>query len=389
MSTHDTNLYEILGVEKQATQEEIKKAYRKLAIKYHPDKNKDPGAEEMFKKISHAYEILSDPQKRKMYDEFGEEGLSNPSGHDFDPFSLFTNQRQNHRQAYKFKLKITLEQYFTKKSVKIQVPRNVRCNACDATGFVDKQIHACKQCNGTGMIVTTIRQGPVIQQFSRPCHVCGGRKYDTQANSLHCHTCSGSGVTKVIEEMEVQIPIDILGRPITIVEGKGPWINGKYIDLAVIFELEMSNNFSLTSNGKLMYTMHLNLPETLCGFRRTFEHPSGRKILIISDVGYVINPNNIYLLDQLGLSGDAMYLSFIINYPETISMPAKKKVLSFESMEEVLGKRWEPNSNEVGIKDVYRLKDLRKIHNDPREKESRNSDSDEEFGHSVNNCTHQ
>ncbi|MEM0354198.1 MAG: J domain-containing protein [Thermoplasmata archaeon] len=386
MSTHNTNLYDILGLEKHATQEEIKKAYRKLAVKYHPDKNKDPGAEEMFKKISHAYEILSDPQKRRMYDNFGEEGLNDLEGHDFDPFTIFANQRRNQKQAYKFKIKITLEQYFTKKSVKIHVPRNVHCNACDATGFIDKRTHACKHCNGTGMSVTVIRQGPIIQQFSRPCHVCGGRKYDTEDKHLHCQSCFGSGVTKVNEELEVQIPIDILKHPLTIVEGKGPWINGKYIDLAVMFELEMSNNFSLTSNGKLMYTMHLNLPETLCGFRRTFEHPSGKKILIVSDVGYVINPNNIYLLNHLGLNEDDMYLSFIIHYPETISIPAKKK-LSFESLEEVLGPRLEPNSNELEIKDVYSLKDLRKIHIDP--KRSRHFDSDEESGQNVNECTHQ
>lgn len=399
MENKGDSLYKFLGLEKSATQEDIKRAYRKLALKYHPDKNKEPGAEEMFKKITHAYEILSNPDKRKLYDEFGEEGLNNAKNHVIDPFSVFINRHHDTKQIFRINTKITLEQYFTKKTVKVQVSRDIQCNKCNATGFVDKCFHPCKHCNGTGMVITVIRHGFVIQQIQRSCSVCKGKKYDIESKNIHCQNCSGTGMMKVNEEIDVQVPKDILKKPYVVISEKGPWINNKYIDLMIVFDIKMSDNFSLSPDKKLMYTMHINLPEVLCGFQRVIDHPSGKRILIVSDVGYVVNPYYNYILDKLGINEDIMYLNFIIHYPESIIIPNKKKVLTFKSMEKVLGKRKEPNTDDIDIEmeNIYNLKNLKKECNDPRLDMKMNdnagiSDSDDEepeFEHNVNNCTQQ
>ncbi|XWV26539.1 DnaJ-like protein [Tupanvirus soda lake] len=381
-----TELYDVLGLSPDASQEDIKKAYKKMAIKYHPDKNHSPEAPEIFKKVAHANEILSDPEKRKIYDQFGEEALKGGMGEDdFDPMDIFRRMNPHHQQeeAKQVMRKLKLEDYFTKKNVTIKINRDTRCEACDATGFTDKIAHKCKQCDGQGIIIQVIRQGPVLQQMQMPCPTCKGKKIDAAALGLKCNVCKAKGTVKTIEEIVVDIPQNITRRPVTIVPEKGPWHNGKYISLAVIFNLKLPKGYSMTSDKKLIYTMHINYPETLCGFRRTIDHPSGKKLMIVSEKGHVINPYHIYMLDKLGFGGDIMYLTFIIHYPERVSLPSTKKNLSFQAIESMLGNRREPNvesDNGVDPDNVYVLSTLNKIDNNPRANvpENDNDDSDEQ-----------
>jgi DnaJ-class molecular chaperone len=136
METSDQtqDLYEILDVPKTADAAEIKRAYRRLAMKYHPDKNQDPQAAEMFKKINHAYDILSNPQKRRIYDAYGEDGLNGtPNGTPMS--SLFPGFFGQQRPVYRYKCQITLEQYFRDKQIKLDFPRSIMCENCSGTGF--------------------------------------------------------------------------------------------------------------------------------------------------------------------------------------------------------------------------------------------------------------
>lgn len=381
---HHTELYETLGLEPNASNEEIRKAFRKLAMKYHPDKNKDPGAEDIFKKITHAHEILSNPEKREIYDQFGEEGLQSGMGDSMDPMAAFfgrMHQENNRRMATKKEYNITLDDYFTKKFISIKINRNVRCDSCDATGFTDKKHHQCKHCRGSGVVVKVMQQGPIIQQFQSICPSCNGKKVDTSMTGLICPDCNAQGTKQISEELDVSVPTNILVNPVTIIPDKGDWTENRYIDLAIIFKLRMAKNFSLTSDKKLIYTMHINYPETICGFRRTIEHPNGKNILIVSEKGYIINPDNIYFIDRLGFNDDVMYLSFIIHYPEKISIPTSKTLLSFRSLEMILGERNEPNLvNDSGIdpENIYTLSTLNKINNNPRAHV--NEEEDEEYG---------
>ena len=386
--THkETNLYDVLGVKSNATEEEIKKAYRKLAFKYHPDKNKNPDAEETFKKITRAYEVLSDPKKRDIYDQMGEEGLQmglHESGFPFD----IPGMRQS-QMASRMVHHIDLSDYFTKQFVMVPVTRDVKCHLCDGTGFTDKQFHKCRKCDGAGMHVRVIKNGPFIQQTHIPCPQCHGQKIDTTEINLRCDSCQGRGLVEETEKIEVKVPEDILRNPMVILPEKGPVVNGKFIDLAVIFRLKMPKDFLLSSDRRsLVYIMYINLTESLCGFRRVINHPSGRDILIVSEKGYVISPDDLYILDGLGIGGGKLYLSFIINYPtdRRIRMPTSKMILNFQTLESTLGTRYLPNSSADNIdpSNVYTLSTLTKINNNPRSKENKpqnlsdESDDDDE-----------
>lgn len=363
---NSTELYDILGVHPSASDDEIKKAYRKMAMKYHPDKNKDENAEDMFKKINHANDVLSNPKKREIYDQFGEHGLNNDFDNDMDPMSfLFGRSAKKTSPMTQMHYKIKLEDYFTKKIVSIDISSDVLCKKCNATGFKDKKVHLCKNCNGVGTITKVIKYGNMVQRMLTPCPQCNGKKYDTNISDLICNKCNAHGSIKKTIEIEVFTPENILQNPVVIVPNKGALINGKYIDLAIIFKLRMTKEFILTSNGKMMHIMKINYPETLCGFRRIINHPSGKKYMIISEKGYVINPENIYIFDGLGINGDVMYLTFIINYPERIVLPTKKQ-LTFENLENAMGERLVSHVySDTGFdpENIFTLSTINKINN--------------------------
>lgn len=387
MNQSHTELYEILGLKSDASEAAIKNAYKLMARKYHPDKNKEPGAEEMFKKINQANAVLSDPEKKRIYDQFGLEGFEAGMGDGMDPMSDIINmmraQQMNRRPMQQINYELSLKDYFTKKSVTVKYQRNLKCEACDATGFTDKVPHKCKKCNGVGVILQRIQQGPMIQQVQMACPQCKGQKFDTNASSnLKCKSCNCQGTTTVNENLEVKIPTNILDRrACQVIENeKGHWVDGKYIDLLVGFTLKPSKEFSLTSNHKLAHIMHINYTETICGFRRIIDHPSGKKILIISEKGNIINPDNLYVLDGIGLNNDAMYLTLVINYPEKITLPKNAK-LSFESLEMACGERKVANAPydiDIDPENVFTLSVLTKINNSRHNSNATDSDDDDE-----------
>lgn len=393
----NTELYNILGVKPTATVEEIKKAYKKLAFKYHPDRNKDPGAEEMFKKISHAHEILTDPEKRQIYDQYGEEGIREGMDEDMGgfPFSAgfpFANifRQDARKQAKQIQHIITLEEYFTMNYVSVNVERDIRCDACDSTGFSDKQFHPCRKCNGSGVTIIQMRNGPIIQQIQQPCPQCKGYKRDHDAPNK-CLKCNATGTVRIKEELDVVVPKDILRNPNTIIPEKGPWFHNRYIDLVVFFKLKLPKNFGFTSDNKLIYTMHINYTETICGFKRVINHPSGKKILIVSNKGYIINPDYIYSLIGLGLSNDVLYLSFVVHYPEKITLPKKKTLaLTFENLEQILGERRykDATDDDIEPENIYTLHTLPKINNNRRAKDDEPSDNDDDGDESDNDMPH-
>lgn len=379
-----TKLYEDLGVTPDATPEKISKAYRKLAAKYHPDRNKSEDAVEMMKKINYANDILSNEEKRALYDQLGEEGLQTggfDAGFDagFDPMDILREMQQNTRRAQGMPYNITLEDYFTKKTVKIDIPHEIDCDLCGAVGFMDRQNHNCSQCGGIGVVKQTIKHGTTIFQSNGPCPTCKGQGLDPKFFHLKCKFCKGKGSVSTTEELEVSIPKNIMKNNMTILEKKGPRINGTNIDLAIEFKLKLPKGYALTSNKKLIYTMQINYPETLCGFRRKIIHPSGKEVLIVAEKGYVINPDHFYLLENLGINDDVMYLTFNIHYSKTVKMPSKKYALNFENLEKVLGERREPNAQDdakIDPQNIYTLSTLSKINNNPRSSENRNhSDS--------------
>lgn len=196
------NLYEALGVQADANQDEIKKVYRKLATQYHPDKGGDP---EQFKKITEAYSILSDNNKRRQYDN-QRMGQSHSGFRGFtDIFESFFNQNRSNPaprpqstedRDINFKVGVTLEQIKQGASQRINYNRNKLCNSCNGKGGDERRI--CEVCKGVG--TETVSNGRFIQQF--PCRTCTGRGV---VFVRICSSCHGNGVHQVTESVIIEI----------------------------------------------------------------------------------------------------------------------------------------------------------------------------------------
>jgi DnaJ-class molecular chaperone len=381
--------YDRLEISPNASEDEIKKAYHKKALKYHPDKNKDLDAQEIFQKISQAHEVLSDPTKREIYDKYGEEGLRDDvSG--VDPFSDLIRQMNKgmHKiPTMQFVHTVTLEEIFMKQTTKAKIPLNGKCINCNSTGFSDKKIHLCTCCRGSGYTIQVINHGSTRIQTQSLCKSCNGKKIDTQGNkSLKCQLCQGLGSIQTLEEIEFDIPKNILKESSGHITGKNYIHNGIRIDIIINIKFSLLPNYSLSSDKKLVYTQKINFSESICGFIKKIYHPLSKNIYITCDPGHVIHSKQIYILDGLGFPEKykiaPMYLLFNITYPETIIIP-KKTLLSFSNLAKVLnggGKNTnDVISDSICVDDVYDLKTLPQLKN--------HLDDHDSFGHDeFNEC---
>ena len=218
----DKDFYEILGVQKNASDDEIKKSYRKLAMKYHPDRNKDDKeSERKFKEVSAAYEILKDSEKRSAYDQYGHDAFRQGGGGqgfgDFgggfsDIFEEFfgggfggqSRQRGPQRgNDLRYNMSVSLQEAYSGKKSQIRIPSYEGCDLCSATGSADKTgPSTCSTCGGQGKVRST--QG--FFSIERPCPTCGG-----EGSSIKnpCLKCSGTGQVKKQKTISVTIPAGV------------------------------------------------------------------------------------------------------------------------------------------------------------------------------------
>jgi molecular chaperone DnaJ len=268
--------YEILGVGKGATDKELKKAYRKLAIKFHPDKNPDnKEAEGKFKEAAEAYEVLNDPNKKARYDQYGHAGLEGGGfgGGGFggggmnmdDIFSQFGDifgssfggsrggRRRSKGSNLRVRVKLTLEEIATGIEKKIKIQKNVGCDDCNATGAENGNLNTCRQCNGAGQTAQIVNTPLGRMQTTATCNGCGGQG---QTASSACGTCSGQGVVKKPEEVSINIPAGVEDGMQLSVSGKGNMAprDGIAGDLIVVIE-EIPHD-TLKRDGK---NLHLDL----------------------------------------------------------------------------------------------------------------------------------
>ncbi|MGE5343768.1 MAG: molecular chaperone DnaJ [Candidatus Omnitrophota bacterium] len=276
--------YEVLGVSRNSTTSDIKKAYRQLALKYHPDRNQnDPESEEKFKEASEAYSVLGDEEKRRMYDRYGFEGLrgSGRAGGDFSFFSesVFSgfedilgnffgfgggSRRGAHGERrgrdMRIEVAITLEHAYNGVEKEIEVKRERSCEICDGSGSEPgKPIETCKQCGGSGQ--TRISQG--FFSVASTCPVCNGAG---KVVRHPCKACSGKGRQYETRHIKLSIPagVDKGNRLRVTGEGEGGYHGGRSGDLYVDINIEEDNKFRREEND-LIYALDITFAQAALG----------------------------------------------------------------------------------------------------------------------------
>ncbi|MCB9547391.1 MAG: molecular chaperone DnaJ [Myxococcales bacterium] len=279
--------YELLGVARDADGAAIKKAYRQLALKYHPDRNPgDSDAEQRFKEVSEAYEVLADDQKRQVYDRFGHEGLKGRGFEGFsnvqDIFSSFGDffsdffgggQRGRARargEHLRADIELTLEECFSGTSRRLEVPRDAACDRCEGKGAEPgTSPTTCSTCNGSGQVV----MGRGYITMTTTCPRCRGRR---QIITSPCTQCSGSGQTRRHEAVHVKVPAGIDEGMKLRLEGKGQPApeGGEPGDLFVVVHVAEHERLE-RHQSDLLAELELDYVQACLGDRIEFEGIDG------------------------------------------------------------------------------------------------------------------
>lgn len=331
--------YKILGVNKDATQEEIKSAYKKLVLKYHPDKassEKKEEAEEKFKEISEAYEVLSDLEKRKLYDNdnldyiFNFNDFFNQYYYDLkDIFEFFKQdlQKNDDYQSYSenvfYKLELTLEEIAKGVEKLIEYDRYVRCNHCDGFGG---DVEKCNLCDGTGIL----SYGSNFYYSILICPNCLGIGYILRDT---CKVCNGKGVVKVHEKLNVSIPYGVKNNEKIVKKGMGNAKvitkgNIKYGDL-VIEIIEKPHKIFKRIGNDLIIEKEIKLTTALLGGEIEVDNIFNEKIKVKIPQGIKTNEFIIEkgkgILNKHGERGD-LKIKIIIDIPKNFDDEVKKLI---------------------------------------------------------------
>jgi len=326
-----TNLYDILEIPKNASDKEIRSAYKKLAQKHHPDKG---GNEEKFKKISHAYEILSNKQQKEIYDQFGEEGLKNGGGNPFggNPFpfdNIFGNIfRQQHQQQQQIKkcgtlvvnIEVTLDQIYNGDKIMKSLDINKLCNQCKGSGLKQgSESKSCHECHGRGIKIHRRHIGPnMIQEMHAQCDKCnGGGKYIEEVD--RCEICNGMKVTKITKKFEININSQLRNNQQLLFKNQGEEKpdHEKGDIMFMIIEKEHPI-FKRTPSNDLFMKMSIKLVEALVGAEIMIEHLDKRKIYIGLNGVIKHNINKKVLGEGIIHGKSDLIIEFDIEYPNYV-----------------------------------------------------------------------
>lgn len=365
----DNKLYDLLEVSKDADDETIKKAYKKLAVKWHPDKHQGATkveAEERFKEISRAYSVLSNPEKRAAYDRYGEEGIngSGGSGPDIDPSDIFShffgagggpdlggifggmgvgsgNSRANMaRQSSPDKeVQLNIDMVSAFKGVKIQrsFSRKDKCPECDGRGCKTKEdVAQCSPCKGTGIQTILEQMGPFMRQSTGPCRVCSGKGTSIKPGT-ECAKCKGAKSVNIIRNYTIDIPAGTLDGFRFTFKGESDWLDGYggVGDLVFVtaIDYEAGSNIFKREGVHLIVNKQISLVDSLCGVNFGIKHLDNRIIQIehtgILKTGdsFVANGEGMPILKENRQDGryiatdqrGNMIIRFTVVYPTTFS----------------------------------------------------------------------
>lgn len=311
-----SNYYEILGVSKDATQEDIKKAYRKLAIQYHPDKNPDGG--ERFKEISVAYETIGDESKRREYNNRINNPFGGNGGVSYEDLinQMFGNQGGNsfaNSQKRKsapdkiVKVQVTPIESYKGSEKKINYMKNKPCDVCSGSGGEQQR---CNTCGGAGFQIKTYGTGFMVQQIRTTCPTCAGRGY-TLVHS--CYSCSGNGVKTTTNEVTIKLPVGVDSGQYLKLVNLGDFRNGEYGDLVIQIEVVPQDGYEKINND-LIYNLFLNLEEVQQD-KFVIPHPDG---MLNMSTSKTFDTSKPLRLRGKGYNGGDMYVKLNVKFDRAI-----------------------------------------------------------------------
>lgn len=334
----ETTYYDILGVKPNCTTDELKKAYRKLALKYHPDKNPNEG--ERFKQISQAYEVLSNPDKRRIYDQGGEQALKEggAGGSGFSsPMDLFDmffgggfsgGRRRGRERKGKdviHQLSVTLEELYRGAVRKLALQKNVICDKCEGRGGKKGAVQTCPTCRGTGMQVQIQQLAPgMIQQIQTVCSECRGQREIIDPKD-RCKVCQGRKTVRDRKILEVHVDKGMTDGQKIIFSGEGdqePELEPG--DLVIVLD-EKEHELFKRSGNDLIIRLNIELVEALCGFQKVIHTLDDRDIVITVMPGEVTKHGEVKCVLNEGMpmyknpfEKGQLIIQFLVNFPNRI-----------------------------------------------------------------------
>lgn len=367
----ETKFYDILGVKPGCSPDDLKKAYRKLALKYHPDKNPNEG--EKFKQISQAYEVLSDTEKRSIYDQGGEQalkegGVSGGFSSPMDLFDMFfgggfgggrTRRRERRGKDVVHQLTISLEELYKGTVRKLALQKNIICDKCEGRGGKKGAVEQCPTCRGTGMQVQVQQLGPgMLQQIQSVCPECRGQGERINPKD-RCKQCQGKKVVRDRKILEVHVDKGMVDGQKIVFNGEGDQ-EPELEPGDIIIVLDEKEHPVFKRNGHdLILRLEIQLVEALCGFQKVIRTLDDRDLVITQLPGEVIKHGDVKCIMNEGMpryknpfEKGRLIVQFWVQFPKTIipelipqlenCLPPREEVMIPDTAEECILEDFDP-----------------------------------------------
>jgi molecular chaperone DnaJ len=365
--------YEVLGVDKNASPEEIKTSFKKIAIKYHPDRNpNDSTAEQKFKEGKEAYDVLSDPDKKARYDQFGHAGVGGAAGGGYggagvnmdDIFSHFgdifgsafggssgfssgSRGRRNKGSNLRIKVKLTLEEISRGTEKKVKVSKYVGCNTCHGSGAESNSRSTCNTCGGTGQVTRAVNSFLGQMQTTTTCPQCGG---DGEIITSKCKTCHGNGIVKGEEVISLNIPAGVEDGMQLSMTGKGNAATRGGIPGDLIILIEEIPHETLERDGvNLLHDQFISFPDAAIGTTIDIPTLDGKarvKIAPGTQPGKVLRLKGKGLPQVNGYNRGDLLVTVNVWVPKDLDGPERQTLHKLNQSQNFIPK---PNNKEKGF----------------------------------------
>lgn len=360
----ETKFYDILGVKPGCNPDDLKKAYRKLALKYHPDKNPNEG--EKFKQISQAYEVLSDPEKKRIYDQGGEQALkeggvgASSFSSPMDLFDMFfgggfgggrAHRRERRGKDVVHQMSVSLEEVYKGAVRKLALQKNVICDKCEGRGGKKGAMEQCVTCRGTGMQVQIQQLGPgMIQQIQTVCADCRGQGERINPKD-RCKQCQGRKVVRDRKILEVHVDKGMVDGQKIVFGGEGdqePDLEPG--DIIIVLDEKEHPVFKRSGND-LILRQEIQLVEALCGFQKVIRTLDDRDLVITAIPGEVTKHGDVKCILNEGMpqyknpyEKGRLIIQFVVVFPSNLPpenipmlencLPARPEIMIPDDAEE-------------------------------------------------------